>query len=55
MSMDDAKSFGRARLSFSSPAEADNFVSMLGKFERGEIGADEWRAFRLVHGTYGQR
>ena len=28
---------------------------MLGQFERGEIGADQWRAFRLVRGTYGQR
>jgi sulfite reductase beta subunit-like hemoprotein len=28
---------------------------MLGKFERGEIGPDEWRVFRLVRGTYGQR
>ena len=28
---------------------------MLGRFERGEIGPDEWRAFRLVRGTYGQR
>ena len=28
---------------------------MLGEFERGEIGADQWRVFRLVRGTYGQR
>ena len=28
---------------------------MLGQFERGEIGPDAWRAFRLVRGTYGQR
>jgi len=28
---------------------------VLGQFERGEIGADQWRAFRLVRGTYGQR
>src|SRR4029453_4344620 len=28
---------------------------MLGRFERGEIGPDEWRGYRLVRGTYGQR
>ena len=28
---------------------------MLSRFERGEIGPDEWRGFRLVRGTYGQR
>ncbi len=28
---------------------------MLEKFERREIDPDEWRAFRLVRGTYGQR
>jgi sulfite reductase beta subunit-like hemoprotein len=28
---------------------------VLTRFERGEIGPDEWRGFRLVRGTYGQR
>ena len=28
---------------------------MLGQFERGEITAEQWRVFRLVRGTYGQR
>ena len=28
---------------------------MLDKYERGEITPDQWRAFRLVRGTYGQR
>jgi sulfite reductase (NADPH) hemoprotein beta-component len=55
MSMDDPSSFGRARLPFAKHAEVDKFVSMLDQFEKGEIGADEWRAFRLVHGAYGQR
>ncbi|MBL8954777.1 MAG: nitrite/sulfite reductase [Myxococcaceae bacterium] len=55
MSMDDAKSFGRARLSFAREADVDKFVAMLGQFEKGEIGPDEWRAFRLVQGAYGQR
>src|SRR5258706_14692328 len=53
--MDDPKTFGRARLSFARESEVDTFVSMLTKFESGEIGADAWRAFRLVHGAYGQR
>ena len=28
---------------------------MLGKYERGEISPEDWRKFRLVRGTYGQR
>jgi sulfite reductase (NADPH) hemoprotein beta-component len=51
----DKETFGRARLSFADEADIDEFVSMLGKFERGDITPDEWRAFRLVRGTYGQR
>lgn len=47
--------FGRARLSFADTADIDEFVRVLSRFERGEIGPDEWRAFRLVRGTYGQR
>ena len=43
------------RASFASAADIDEFVRVLGQFERGEIGADQWRAFRLVRGTYGQR
>ena len=46
---------GRARLSFADEHDIDEFVDVLGKFERGEISADEWRKFRLVRGTYGQR
>jgi sulfite reductase (NADPH) hemoprotein beta-component len=51
----DKETFGRARLSFADEADIDEFVAMLGKFERGEITPDEWRGFRLVRGTYGQR
>jgi sulfite reductase (NADPH) hemoprotein beta-component len=51
----DRETFGRARLSFADEADIDEFVSMLAKFERGDITPDEWRAFRLVRGTYGQR
>src|SRR5258708_34359961 len=49
------KTFGRARLSFANEAEIDEFVSTLEKYERGEITPDQWRAYRLVRGTYGQR
>jgi sulfite reductase (NADPH) hemoprotein beta-component len=41
--------------SFASPAEIDEFARVLESFERGEIGPDEWRRFRLGRGTYGQR
>ena len=51
----DRETFGRARLSFAQEADIDEFVSVLSRFEAGEIGPDEWRAFRLVRGTYGQR
>ena len=54
-SINDATTFGRARLSFANESEVDEFASTLDKFERGEITADQWRAFRLVRGTYGQR
>jgi sulfite reductase (NADPH) hemoprotein beta-component len=53
--VDDPKTLGRARLSFANEAEIDLFAETLDKFERGEIGPDQWRAFRLAQGTYGQR
>ena len=53
--VDDAKTYGRARLSFAATADIDEFASMLAQFESGEIGPDQWRAFRLLRGTYGQR
>ena len=52
---DVASTLGRARLSFASVADIDEFVATLDKFERGELTPDQWRAFRLVRGTYGQR
>src|ERR1043165_4194309 len=48
-------SYGRARLSFAKQADIDEFVQVLEKYERGEMTPDQWRAFRLVRGTYGQR
>ncbi|HMD36867.1 MAG TPA: nitrite/sulfite reductase [Vicinamibacterales bacterium] len=53
--VDDPKTFGRARLSFADVNDIDEFVATLEKYERGEITPDQWRAFRLVRGTYGQR
>src|SRR5580765_254924 len=53
--LDDPKTFGRARLSFASVADIDEFVATLERYERGEMTPDQWRAFRLVRGTYGQR
>ncbi len=52
---EDRDTLGRARLSFADEADIDQFVSMLSRFESGEVGPDEWRMFRLLRGTYGQR
>ncbi|HYB90636.1 MAG TPA: nitrite/sulfite reductase [Candidatus Binataceae bacterium] len=46
---------GRARFSFASQADITEFVETLERYERGELTADQWRAFRLVRGVYGQR
>src|SRR3954464_3578530 len=53
--LEDQTTFGRARLSFASEADIDEFVATLEKYERGEITPDQWRTYRLVRGTYGQR
>src|SRR5258708_16757766 len=53
--VDDPKTFGRARLSFADVSDIEEFVTTLEQYERGELTADQWRAFRLVRGTYGQR
>ncbi|HYB40308.1 MAG TPA: nitrite/sulfite reductase [Candidatus Methylomirabilis sp.] len=52
---EDHRTLGRTRLSFASTEEIDDFVATLERFERGELSADQWRAYRLVRGTYGQR
>jgi len=52
---DHPSTHGRTRLSFASVADIDEFVATLEKYERGEITPDQWRSFRLVRGTYGQR
>src|SRR4029079_15681952 len=43
------------RLGFESEADIDEFATVLGQYERGGIGPDQWRASRLLRGTYGQR
>jgi sulfite reductase (NADPH) hemoprotein beta-component len=53
--VDEQTTYGRARLSFAKQADIDEFVSVLEKYERGDLTPDQWRAFRLVRGTYGQR
>jgi sulfite reductase beta subunit-like hemoprotein len=53
--VDDPKTLGRTRLSFASEADIDEFVATLERFENGDLTPDQWRAFRLVRGTYGQR
>jgi len=52
---DHPTTVGRTRESFAKQSDIDEFVDMLGKYERGEISGDDWRRFRLVRGTYGQR
>ena len=51
----EASTLGRTRLSFADATDVDEFVRVLESYERGELGPDEWRAFRLLRGTYGQR
>jgi sulfite reductase (NADPH) hemoprotein beta-component len=43
---------GAAPLRFSDPRDVDAFVRQLERWERGEIGPEEWKAFRLLYGTY---
>jgi sulfite reductase beta subunit-like hemoprotein len=40
---------------FSDPKDVDEFVDMLEKYERGDLTAEQFRAFRLLRGVYGQR
>lgn len=46
---------GRDRQGFAAAADIDLFLEKLTAFERGEISADAWRAYRLVNGAYPQR
>lgn len=44
-----------AERSFSKAADIDEFIATVERFEKGEISPDEFRAYRLVRGVYGQR
>jgi sulfite reductase (NADPH) hemoprotein beta-component len=49
------QTLGRDRGSFARQRDIDEFVETLGRYENGEISPDDWRRFRLLRGTYGQR
>ena len=53
--LDDPRTYGRTRLSFADTNDIDEFVRKLDQFERGDISPEDWRRFRLLRGTYGQR
>ena len=52
---DEVGTLGRGRPSFANERDIDEFVETLSRYENGDITADEWRRFRLLRGTYGQR
>ena len=52
---DEARTLGRERPSFAREQDIDEFVDTLSRYENGDISADDWRRFRLLRGTYGQR
>jgi sulfite reductase beta subunit-like hemoprotein len=45
----------RSAETFADEGEISALVENLGRFERGEIDADTWRAYRVARGVYGQR
>jgi sulfite reductase (NADPH) hemoprotein beta-component len=53
--LEESTPSGRTRASFAKTADIEEFVATLERYERGELTPDQWRAFRLVRGTYGQR
>lgn len=55
MAQQEMTTLGRARLSFADTADIEEFATKLAQFESGELSPDQWRAFRLLRGTYGQR
>lgn len=40
---------------YADAREIDDFVAQLRRFERGELDAEQWRAYRVVRGAYSQR
>lgn len=51
----DRSTQGPTRLGFADEKDVDAFVDTLARYERGELTPDQWKAFRLVNGVYGQR
>ncbi|HET7754355.1 MAG TPA: nitrite/sulfite reductase [Anaeromyxobacteraceae bacterium] len=45
----------RGRTTFAEEREIDALIETLGRYERGEIDAEAWRAYRVVRGVYSQR
>jgi sulfite reductase (NADPH) hemoprotein beta-component len=43
------------RATFAEEREIDALIETLGRFERGELDAEAWRAYRVVRGVYSQR
>ena len=52
---DEVGTIGREQLSFAKTRDIDEFVETLKSYENGDITADDWRRYRLLRGTYGQR
>lgn len=44
-----------ARRGHADPQAVDALVETLGRFERGELDPDAWRAYRVLRGVYAQR
>src|SRR6266850_1938552 len=55
MPIDEAVKTEAPARRFASAKDIEEFVSVLEAFERGVIGPDEFRTFRLTRGIYGQR
>jgi len=45
----------RERSSYADEREIDAFIATLRRFERGELDAEAWRAYRVARGAYSQR
>src|SRR5690348_13816420 len=55
MAVSSQSTVGRSHLSFADEAAIDEFVDKLEKYESGVLSPEDWRRFRLLRGTYGQR
>jgi sulfite reductase (NADPH) hemoprotein beta-component len=53
--MGEAGIVGRDRKSFANERDIDEFIETLSRYENGQLSAEDWRRFRLLRGTYGQR